>query len=112
MKRNRNRVKEDLRKAIRAFFLYRTLPYTQEEVARLMTEDFDPPKPFQQYQISRLVKRFEKYLNGKGIKAIFPDDNKGVKSIDPKIIDLGPRNDGKITGDPRHKLKQKDNGDE
>ena len=90
--------KEPSKKAAQAYQLYYGTGKTQTEVAKIMTLKFR--EPVSQGQVSRWVNSYKEWRKSEGILI---DDKKPKIIVNSDILDKGPRTDGRITGDPRHK---------
>jgi len=95
------KIKEPSKEATQAFFLYYgTTCKTQEDVAKIMTNELK--KPVSQGQVSRLLTKYKKWREAEGIPV---DDTRPNIIVNTNILDMGARTDGRTTGDPRHKAK-------
>lgn len=87
-----------------AFLLGNSLGQTQAKIAKIMTEKLKPAREYKQYQVSRWLKEYKEWLNSQNIR-IADSETTPTVSVDPSVLDMGARTDGKTTGDPRHKAK-------
>jgi len=104
-------IKEPSNTAKQAYLAFKALGYTQTKLAEIMTDRLKPQKPFEQYQMSRMIGDCEKWLKANNLDVFPPDKMPVVKTVDPDILDMGARTDDRLTGDPRHKHKPERNGD-
>jgi hypothetical protein len=93
------------KKAIQAYLTLKAFGCSQERVAAIMTEQLKCEKPLTQGQISRWKDECETWLEANGLNVFPPEMIKKVTTMDPNILDMGARTDGRISGDPRHKAK-------
>lgn len=88
--------------AKQAYQLYNCQGITQTEVAKTMSKI--KKKPYNQGQISRLINKHRKFLEANGLPIAKPPKIKKT-ALNPSIIDMGARTDGRKRPDPRN-LKQ------
>ena len=96
-------VKEPSKEAKQAYKIYNSASFSQAKVAEIMTNELKPKKPFAQWNVSRWIKECKEFLEANGLGGFSSDLNLNTVTVDPKILDMKARTDGKITGDPRHK---------
>jgi len=98
-------IKAPSKEAIQAYMAKIATGYTQTKLAKEMTKLLKPKpkKPIEQWQVHRWIKDCVKWLKANNLD-VFPDEiTKDIITMDPSILDMGARTDGRTTGDPRHK---------
>ena len=92
-------IAEPPKEAAQAYMLYWVTGKTQKEVAEIVAEKLR--RPVSQGQVSRWLKQYRGWRISMGL----PVDKKAppVTFMDPSVLDLGRRTDGRRTGDPLHK---------
>jgi len=97
-------VNKPSKEAIQAYKLLGAVSSNQTEVAKLMSKILK--RPIAQWQISRWNKQCKNFLKANDMKGFASDQKLDIVSVDPSTLDMGPRTDGKRSGDPRNKKKK------
>ena len=89
--------------AIKAYKILNSLGCTQTKVAEIMSNELK--RPIAQWQVSRWNTACKNFLTANGLEGFASDLKLDIVTVDPAILDMGKRTDGRRTGDPRHKKK-------
>jgi len=109
----RKKIKEPSKKAIQAYLLYKSTSWSQTVCAEYMNKELKPKVPFRQDSISRLVTEAKNWLEASGLDVFPKHMTTNILIMDPYKLEMGARQDGKITGDPHHmkkKIEDRDSG--
>ena len=96
-------VKEPSKLENQAYQLYYGTSYPQKEVAAMMSKKHN--RQFNQGWVSRAVKKVIAWRKANNLPDDVPDKAPQHKTInlEPNVIDMGARTDGRTTGDPRYR---------
>ncbi|HBG26981.1 MAG: hypothetical protein A2Y10_15370 [Planctomycetes bacterium GWF2_41_51] len=107
---NQRKIKEPSREANEAYNLYYTLSRTQNDIADIMSKQYN--RKFTQSQISRYIRQVKEWRKENNLLFETVTVKPQIIPTDPAIIESGKRTDGKITGDPRNKAKSEQDDNE
>lgn len=93
-------ITEPSKEANQAYRIYYSLGCSQEKVAEIMSEKLH--RKIKQWHVSRWIKQVKHWRSANGLPINETGKKPTESTVDPDVLDLGQRSDGKITGDPRH----------
>ena len=76
-----------------------------------MTKIYKPKKPYEQYHISRWESDARKWLEANNFDVFPTHMTTNILIMDPNKLEIGARQDGKLTGDPHHMKKKIEDND-
>lgn len=97
---NKRFLKEPSREAFVAYRISRAIGMKQTEIAEQLTTEFR--RPIAQGQVSRWLSEVSDFLVAGGVMPPMATAINGIASVDPKILDMGARQDGQT---PRQRSK-------
>lgn len=102
--------KKPPKEAFQAYQILKKTGYNQAEVAKIMTDELGDK--VEQYQVSRWKTQCDNWFKECGIGVVSNIELTNKISINPAILDMGARTDGRTTGDPRHRADPDSDVDE
>ena len=104
-------VKEPSKIAMQAYLTLKSLGCSQKKCAEIMTKKLKRKKPLSQGQISKWNSECVAWLKANNLDVFPTEMTKKIITMNPHILDMGARTDGKTTGDERHKKLVDPDGD-